>query len=101
LNILRSIPNIKVINSKHDCQINTVQGFDEDEDRVILQCAEYIQCFKRGFICDMDCRFEVYDTKECKAIGESQYEIKDLLLVYIHKYADKDSYSQFKYVFYK
>jgi len=102
MDVLKGVPNIRVINSKYDCQIDYVQSFDEDEDRLILRCAEYMQCFERGFICDMDCRFDIYDTELGKITGESKYVVKDLLLVHIRKRTDVDSYiPQFEYVFYK
>lgn len=97
MEIIRDVPEILV--NEEFC-IKTVRYFDEDEDKVILEAAEVIPEFKRGFTCDLACKFP---TKNPQSGKESFIieNIKDLVLVYINKSSSVDDITTFEYVFYK
>lgn len=82
-------------------KIETVQYFDEDEDRIILRIAEYVPQFERGYVCDMVFSFPLMNS-DGNAVESVHYShANDLVLVTIRKSADIDSFPQFEYVFYK
>lgn len=103
MEFLKGVPNIILIkDNEYIRNINTVIRFDEDEDRVILQCAENIKEFQRGLVCDLECAFFICNsTGTIKADDVRNELIKDLVLVYINKSTDMDRLPQFEYVFYK
>jgi hypothetical protein len=103
MKFIKNVPNLKISqNNQYIFEIKTVQKFDEDEDRVILKCAEEILEFKRGFVCDMNCIYTIIETDDdFKTIGERVDIIKDLILVYINKYSQYDELTEFEYIFYK
>lgn len=96
-----SLPNIGVIkDDKAICEIQSVQQYDEDDTRVYLRCAEYVDEFKRGFTCDFELEYLVQDINVQNE--EKQFDnVKDLVLVHVNKRFDIDGYLQFEYVFYK
>jgi putative lipase involved disintegration of autophagic bodies len=98
---LKDVPNIKIIkNDKYIMNINTVQKFIENDNKVIMQCAEDIPMFTKGYVCDMECYFNrINDSYEYQ--DDRINIIKDLVLVYINKNADMESLAQFEYIFYK
>jgi len=100
MEFLKGVPSIKIMNSKHDCSIESMQSFDEDETRLILKCAENMQYFERGFVCDMECRLNIVDNQG-RTTGIRVDIVKGLVLLYIHKSMDMDSVPTFTYVFYK
>lgn len=97
MEIIRGVPEISV--NKEFC-IETVRYFDEDEDKVVLEAAEVIPEFERGFICELACKFL---TKNPQSGKESFIikDIKDLVLVHINKNSSIDDITTFEYVFYK
>lgn len=101
MNYIKGMPNIKILkNNIYMFDITTVQKFDEKEDKIILQCAEDVPEFMRGFVCDMDCHFQVVNQ-----FGENKYERnninKDLVLVYVNKNIEYNYMPSFEYVFFK
>lgn len=100
MDILRRVSHIYVTSPSENSTITTIQYFNEDEDRVILQCAENVSIFKRGFVCDMEVIFSLVDASGNK-IGERSEMVEDLVLVYINKKAGYDYVPEFEYVFYK
>jgi len=101
MKFIKGTPNIKIFqNDKYILEINTVQKFDENEDKVILKCAEEISEFKRGFVCDMNYSHTV-ENIDSKVISERIDIMKELVLVYINKYSQYGYTTEFEYVFYK
>ena len=101
MKFIKGVPDLKILqNDQYIFEIKSVQRFDEDEDRVILKCAEEISEFKRGFVCDMNCSFTVEDTI-LKVMNMRNDTIKDLVLVYINKQSQYGYIPEFEYVFYK
>lgn len=102
MKFIKNVPNIKILqNNQYILEIKSVQTFREIQDKVILQCAEEIPMFKRGYICDMECHFQLIDSICQENDGERIDVIKDLVLVYINKDINFDYMPQFEYVFYK
>lgn len=103
MQILKDDPNIKIINEDTSFIITTIQKYDEDETEIIIQCAEYIPVFKKGFVCDMEITFNIVDTDDYnKIIGAQDYINKNLVLVHIKKLIIFHEYiPRFEYVFYK
>ncbi len=96
-----TIVDVKVIKSDERLyEIKTMQRLTENERRVTLRCAEHVDLFKRGFTCDLDCHYEISDFNMENEEHRS-YLIKDLVLVYINKSYDVNSYPVIDYVFYK
>lgn len=101
MNFIKGVPDIQVLkDDKELFKITSVQYFDEDDDRVILKCAEDVPEFKRGFTCDFNCIFKLANPNY-KIFGERTDKVKDLVLVFINKSAGLDDVAQFEYVFYK
>lgn len=93
MKFIKGVPNIKISqNDKYIFEINTVQKFNEDEDRIILKCAEEVPEFQRGFVCNMDCIYmvEKIENNNSKIIDERNDTIKDLVLVYINNIQNVD-----------
>jgi hypothetical protein len=101
MNFIKGMPNIKILkDNKYMFDITTVQKFDEKEDKIILQCAEDIPEFMRGFVCDMDCRFQIVN-ENCENKYERNSINKDLVLVYINKDLQYNYMPSFEYIFFK
>jgi hypothetical protein len=101
MNFIKGVPIIKISqNNKYLFNITTVQKFKENEDKVILQCAEDIPEFMRGYICNMDCHFKVVN-ENCENKYERNSIIKDLVLVYINKDLQYNYMPSFEYIFFK
>lgn len=98
MKFIKEIPNILVNDT---FKIETVQYFDEDEDRIILRIAEYVPNFKRGYVCDMEFSFPLIDSDTHEVDGNYYSHANDLVLVHIRKTASIDSFPQFEYIFYK
>lgn len=103
MEFLKDMTNIILIkDNEYIRNINTIQKFDEDEDRVILQCAENVDEFRRGLICDLECGFSKCNETGLIIDNDIRTDlIKDLVLVYINKNINMGSVPQFEYVFYK
>lgn len=97
------LPNITIIDhfNNNTYEINTVQSYEEDDDRVVLQCAEHTPYFKRGFVCDVICNFSVRDNESSITKEVRTDSIKDSVLVYINKVSRFGETTQFQYIFYK
>jgi len=65
--------------------------------------AEEVVDFKRGFVCDMECSFQLVEVNvsENNVVNERIDIIKDLVLVYINKDTQYGYVPDFEYVFYK
>ena len=98
MKFIRNVPSILVNDA---FEIKTVQYFDEDEDRIILRCAEYVPQFARGYVCNMVFSFPLIDRDTYEINSEYYSHANDLVLVHIRKNVDIDCLSQFEYVFYK
>ena len=102
MKFIKDISNIIILQNDHcKFEIRSVQGFNEDENKIILKCAEDISEFKKGYVCDMECHFQLIDSICQENDGERIDVIKDLVLVYINKDMNFDYMPQFEYVFYK
>ena len=102
MKFINGMPDIKIFqNDNYMLEIKTVQKFDEDEDRIILKCAEEISEFKRGFICDMETIYIVESDNVVKELSMRNDIIKDLVLVYINKCSQFGYVTEFEYIFYK
>jgi hypothetical protein len=94
------VPNVRVTSSNCDFVIKSMQYLDEDEQTVTLKCAEYINVFKRGFVCDLGLQYSIVNGNE-ELLGDSLYPIKDLILVYVNKEFELDSFPAYRYIFFK
>ena len=104
MKFIESVPNIKISqNNQYILEIRSVQKFNEDENKIILKCAEEVVDFKRGFVCDMECSFQLVEVNVSKnnVVNERIDIIKDLVLVYINKDTQYGYVPDFEYVFYK
>jgi len=102
MKFIKGMPNIKIFqNDNYMLEIKTVQKFDEDEDRIILKCAEEISEFKRGFICDMETIYIVESDNVVKELSIRSDIIKNLVLVYMNKCSQFGYITEFEYIFYK
>jgi len=101
MKIIDTPTKVVVESSQGQFEIGTLQSFDETEDRVIIACAEYIPQFNRGFVCDLDIEFKIYESADSTVTDYKKYHYSDLVLVYIPKKADMESVTQLKYIFYK
>lgn len=102
MKFIKGLPNIIISqNNQYMFEIRSVQKFNEDENKIILKCAEEIPAFKRGYVCDMGCYFELVENDENNKVGERVDVIRDLVLVYINKDIEFGYVSDFEYVFYK
>ena len=98
MKFIKSVPNILINNS---FKIETVQYFDEDEDRIILRVAEHTPQFEKGYVCDMVFKFPLID-RDTHEVDSAYYShANDLVLVHIRKTASIGDLPQFEYVFYK
>jgi hypothetical protein len=96
------VPDIMIRTNKNAIRIiNTVQDFKETEDKVILKCAEYVPEFIRGFVCDMNCEFLLKDELGNTTDDKANFNIVDLVLVYINKVCNMECIPSFEYVFFK
>lgn len=98
MKFIKEIPSILV---NDIFKIETVQYFEEDEDRIILRVAEYIPQFTRGYVCDMVFIFPLIDGDTYEEDSAYYSHANDLVLVYIRKTVESGSLPQFEYVFYK
>lgn len=98
MKFIKGVPSILVNDA---FKIETVQYFDEDEDRIILRVAEYVPQFARGYVCDMVFSFSLIDRDTYEEDSTYYSHANDLVLVHIRKTADMESFPQFEYVFYK
>ena len=101
MQFLRNVPIIKIMNNTQDFTITSLQKFDEDEDRIIIRCAEYVSNFVRGFVCDMACNFIIVEENGIDKGVKQTILIPDLVLVHIRKEVICGDVPQFEYVFYK
>jgi hypothetical protein len=102
MKFIKDLPNIIISqNDQYMFEIRSVQKFNEDENRVILKCAEEISEFKRGYVCDMECYFRLIENEENNEVGKRVDTVRDLVLVYINKNVEFGYVSDFEYVFYK
>jgi hypothetical protein len=92
---------ISVKSSQNIFEINTIQSFEETEDKVIISCAEFVPQFIKGFVCDLDIKFRIRETDDFEIIDYTESHCYNLVLVYIPKNAEAGSYTQFEYIFYK
>ena len=98
MKFIKEVPSILV---NDVIKIETVQYFDEDEDRITLRITEYVPQFERGYVCDMVFKFPLID-RDTNEVDSAYYShANDLVLVHIRKTASIDSLPQFEYVFYK
>lgn len=104
MKFIKDVPNIIILQNDHcKFEIRSVQKFNEDENKIILKCAEDISEFKKGYVCDMECHFQLTGND-----GNNNYEagkridtIRDLVLVYTNKDIQMEYAPSFEYVFYK
>lgn len=102
MEIFKSVPNIYVVqNDKLVRQIATVQEFTENDDHIYFKCAEVVPEFKRGYMCDLQNVFQIFDIDTYEAVGDITEITKDALLILIRKYSSMDSFTIFEYVFHK
>lgn len=99
--IKSSVPDVKVESANSDTfEIKSMQYLDESDDRVYLKCAEYVEQFKRGFVCDLVCEYETVNANQ--EDSETQTDnIRDLVLVYVNKTYDNEYVPVFEYIFFK
>lgn len=96
------LPDIEVNPySTNSFAIRSMQYFDEQDDRVIIKCAEYVDVFKRGFVCDLKLTYDVIDYPDYENVEEVNELVRDLVLVYVNKYMTIESVPEFEYIFYK
>jgi len=101
MNFIKDIPSIKILkNNKYMFDITTVQKFNETEDKIILQCTEDVPEFMKGFVCDIDCHYQIVNGNYKKEYERNNI-IKDLVLVYINKNAECNYIPKFEYIFFK
>lgn len=103
MEFLKSISGIMVLqNGNYIRDIASIQSLLEDENKVILQCAENLEEFQRGYTCDLEISFnKCNNTGELVEDNDRLEIIKDLVLVYINKDVACGSPVQFTYIFYK
>jgi hypothetical protein len=97
-----SVPDVTVVplDETPILQIKSMQYLDEKEDKVIVQCAEYVEELKRGFTCDLIYEYSIGN--ENRENKEKRFDdIKDLVLVYINKGWDVEGLPVFEYIFFK
>lgn len=96
------VPDVTVIprDKLNFFTIESMQVFNEMEDRVILRCAEYVEEFKRGLVCDLVINFEVYDQEATNKKIENDV-VSGVVLVYVNKCFEIDGNPQYDYVFFK
>jgi len=101
MKFIKDISNI-IISQNNQCKFNirSVQGFNEDENKIILKCAEDISEFKKGYVCDMEYHFPLVENDGVE-VGKRIDTIRDLVLVYINKDIELEYAPSFEYVFYK
>lgn len=100
---MRYVGNVSSIVVNDDFEVDVIYRFVEDEDKVVIATQEFIDEFKRGFICDMKVKFEVLNV-EGNVSEEYKYMVTyldDLLLARINKYSSVDGITLFDYVFLK
>lgn len=96
-----SVPDVSVVSEKKPMfAIQSMRHLDESEDKVILKCAEYVEQFKRGFVCDLITYYNAVD-KNRDNKEEHSDTIKDLVLVHVNKYWNIEEIPEFEYVFFK
>ncbi len=100
---MKYIGNVSSIVVDDDFEIKAIYQFVEEDNKVIISSQEFIDEFKRGFICDMKLKFQVLDVE--KNVDE-EYKylatyLDDLLLIRINKYNSVDGIALFDYVFLK
>jgi len=100
---MRYVGNVSSIVVNDDFEVDVIYRFVEDEDKIVIATQEFIDEFKRGFICDMKVKFEVLNV-EGNVSEEYKYMatyLDDLLLARINKYSSVDGITLFDYVFLK
>ena len=95
---IKGVPDVLVSDT---FEIKTVKSFDEDESRIVLNIAEYVPQFVRGYVCNMVFSFPLADDEDNGAVDRVCSHINDLVLVYINKSVEVTSFPEFEYVFYK
>jgi hypothetical protein len=101
MEIIDRIHKVLIITEQNRFVIETMQTYEETEDKIIITCVEYVPQFKRGFVCNMSIEFDVYDTEKNGFTNLADYDSSNLVLVYIHKKAEAQNFTEFEYVFYK
>ncbi len=100
---MRYVGNVSSIVVNDDFEVDVIYRFVEDEDKVVIATQEFIDEFKRGFICDMKVKFEVLNV-EGNTSEDYKYMatyLDNLLLARINKYSSVDGITLFDYVFLK
>ncbi len=98
MNFIKGVPDILVNDT---FEIKSVRYFNEDEDTITLEIAEYVPQFVKGYVCDMNFSFPLINSDGKSADTSYCSHANDLVLVYIRKTVGMDSVSNFEYVFYK
>lgn len=102
MKFLKDIVNVTVRNNKGESFIITsTQYYEEDELKVIFKCAEEVPQFVRGYMCDFECVFDMFDKSGQKTNDIKSVINRNLLLVYINKICGIENMPEFTYVFYK
>lgn len=101
MKIIDRIHKMLIITEQNRFVIETMQNYEETEDKIIITCVEYIPQFKRGFVCNMNVEFDIYDTEKNGFTNITDYDFSNLVLVHIYKKAETGSFTQFEYIFYK
>jgi hypothetical protein len=96
------VPDVVVlVNGVRLFKIDTMKYLNEQDDKVILRCAEHVKEFERGFTCDFECNYATVNAEQ-EEKEEQCDDIRDLVLVHINKvWSLEDRFPQFEYVFYK
>lgn len=97
-----SVPYVSVIDHEAGfvMDIKSVQEVDEYEDTVRIKCGEFVEPFKKGYVCNLVFHYEVEEVNGDEIEKKSDV-VKDLVLVYINKRWDINGYPQIEYIFYK
>ena len=93
------MPTIRVFADEDIFIIDTMQYYYENEDRIIIKCAEYVPIFKRGLVCDLEIENEL--KAEDKSMQRDCYRVNNVVLVYINRDHSVTNYPEVEYVFYK
>ena len=101
MKILKGLPTVTILTDTYSFEIKSMQYIDEQQDKVILRCAEHVPEFIRGFTCDIALAYSV-EKFNMDDILENHHElISDTVLVHINRCAELDGIVFSEYVFYK
>jgi len=101
MKILKGLPTVTILTDTYSFEIKSMQYIDEQQDKVILRCAEHVPEFVRGFMCDIALAYSVEKFNMEGTIEHHHELISDPVLVYVNRCVELNGMTFSEYVFYK